>query len=193
MVSIPPLAVSSLDYFALEDHRGTPIRARKSTLASPNLTGEAIRYVTSTKLSTQRLRFIFSRAHTMAQVATEIARQFSTSLRPDLAPENYRLWFVSATEHSSPQTPTSKLSTSSIRGSSQASTVPDASAKGPAPKRVGLSPVAPSNGEQLLVEFLASHCQLPNRAMDLYDPTERCSRKFEFIIESRILILLIMA
>ncbi|VDK38235.1 unnamed protein product [Taenia asiatica] len=145
-------------------------------------------YVRPEKLSGRSLRFAFSRCHTILEVCEVVSKAFSDYRNHDLTPDTYRMWFIKNAEgaDASRQKPKLNQTTKPASGSSDTNTSDDEKDNGnnPLAKRICLAPVDfKAIGDQQLGRFLADQDPSALYNRELFDPYEKCSKKFEFVIE----------
>ncbi|EUB58210.1 Ubiquitin hydrolase [Echinococcus granulosus] len=140
----------------------------------------------------QSLRFVFSRCHTVSEVCEAISKKFGDYRNRDLTPDNYRVWFIKASEPvvASRQRPKLSQITKNGGSSSSNSTVNNDEKDSGSPnnnllaKQTCLVPVdLKAIGNHQLSRFLADQDPLAQHYTELFDPYEKCSRKFEFVVE----------
>ncbi|CDS41499.1 ubiquitin carboxyl terminal hydrolase 4 [Echinococcus multilocularis] len=149
-------------------------------------------HVPPERLSEQSLRFVFSRCHTVSEVCEAISKKFGDYRNRDLTPDNYRVWFIKASKpafasHQRPKlsqitkTGGSSSSNGTINNDEKDSGISNSNLLA---KQTCLVPVdLKAIGSHQLSRFLADQDPLAQHYTELFDPYEKCSRKFEFVVE----------
>ena len=136
------------------------------------------------KVSSKMLRFSFSRCHTISEMCTAISKRFFNYRNCDLSSTNYRVWYVSPTTMLRQKSSHGQNTITPENGNDSRNNNDNNNNNGSSPvKRLFLIPIdLKSVGDQQLARFLAEHESF-QQCKELFDPWDRCSRSFEFVIE----------